>query len=217
MKLIFDFDYTLADSSSGSVECINYAIKKMGYALPSTKKAKATIGLSLKHTFFSLVKSNSTIKANEFSRLFVERADQVMAEKTILFDGVIQLFNKMKKYDIRYAIVSTKYRYRIQDILKRNNLDKYPDIIIGGEDVANHKPAPDGIFKVLKYWDSSKNEVIFIGDSITDAKTARNANVSFRAILSGVTSLNDFAEYKVDKFYDGIFQLINDKEIFQQF
>ena len=28
--LLFDFDYTLADSSLGAVDCINFALKEMG-------------------------------------------------------------------------------------------------------------------------------------------------------------------------------------------
>ena len=34
-----------------------------------------------------------------------------------------------------------------------------------------------------------------IGDSTTDAKTARNAGVAFVAVLTGVTKREDFAEY----------------------
>jgi len=29
--VFFDFDYTLADSSKAVIECINYALQKMGY------------------------------------------------------------------------------------------------------------------------------------------------------------------------------------------
>ena len=34
--VLFDFDYTLADSSQGAIECINFALAEMG--LPSNSE-----------------------------------------------------------------------------------------------------------------------------------------------------------------------------------
>jgi phosphoglycolate phosphatase-like HAD superfamily hydrolase len=36
--IVFDFDYTLADSSAGAVECINFALGRMGLpAVPAER------------------------------------------------------------------------------------------------------------------------------------------------------------------------------------
>jgi phosphoglycolate phosphatase len=51
---IFDFDYTLADSSEGCVECVNFAFQEMGLDRHSNEKICRTIGLSLKETFLTL-------------------------------------------------------------------------------------------------------------------------------------------------------------------
>ena len=46
--VLFDFDYTLADSSKGAISCINYALDKLGLDTVSDEIACRTIGLSLK-------------------------------------------------------------------------------------------------------------------------------------------------------------------------
>ena len=63
---------------------------------------------------------------------------------------------------------------------------------IGGEDVENLKPDPEGLIKVLSNLGVFSAEAIYVGDSLIDAKTAKEANVPFVAVLSGVTSSDSF-------------------------
>ena len=41
--VIFDFDYTLADSSQGALDCINFALDEMGLDQVSAEAACRTI------------------------------------------------------------------------------------------------------------------------------------------------------------------------------
>lgn len=56
--VIFDFDYTPADSSGGIVECIDYALAGMGLACATRDAACRTIGLTLQETFIKLAGRN---------------------------------------------------------------------------------------------------------------------------------------------------------------
>jgi phosphoglycolate phosphatase len=75
--ILFDFDYTLADSSKGAIRCINYALEKMGLDKVSDELACKAIGLSLNNTFLELCDENEINKINEFSRLFIKHADEI--------------------------------------------------------------------------------------------------------------------------------------------
>ena len=55
-----------------------------------------------------------------------------------------------------------------------------------------HKPAPDSLLLAMENLDVSRQEVIYVGDSITDAKTAEAAEVEFVAVLSGTTTPKEF-------------------------
>ena len=52
--VVFDFDFTLADSSAGAIECISFAFQEMGLPRPLPEPIKATIGRSLADTFRTL-------------------------------------------------------------------------------------------------------------------------------------------------------------------
>jgi phosphoglycolate phosphatase len=205
--IIFDFDYTLADSSHGVVECINYALENLGLPAVSAEEACRTIGLSLPNTFLTLTGQEQRASSDEFVRLFIKRADEVMADMTVLFEAVPQTVRLLKKRGHKLGIVSTKFRYRIETILKREGLSDVFDVVIGGEDVANHKPDPEGLQMALDRLGCSLVDSLYVGDSFTDAETAQRANVPFAAVLSGTTPRDAFNGYSVYKFLESVSEL----------
>jgi len=76
---------------------------------------------------------------------------------------------------------------QIQDrgYIKKGQTLQYFDVIVGGEDVAAHKPDPEGLLKAISMVGCQKEEVLFVGDSTVDARTAKNAGVDFVAVLTG--------------------------------
>ena len=69
-SIIFDFDYTLADSSRGIAECLNHALTRMGLPIVSCELARRMIRLSLSDAFQALAGSQPMTRFEEFVRLF---------------------------------------------------------------------------------------------------------------------------------------------------
>lgn len=195
--ILFDFDFTLADSSKGVEECVSYGFDMLKLPIPSTKEIFKTIGLSLKETFLKLAGNQYKNKAEAFTRFFIQKADEVMADFTIMFEDVYDVIQILKNHGITLGIISTKFRYRIESILIRENLLEYFDIIIGAEDVINHKPNPESLLLAINKLNFSHSRTLYIGDSITDAETAKRAGVTFVPVLSGMTSKESFEKYKI--------------------
>jgi len=193
--IIFDFDYTLGDSSKGAVECIGYALETMGKAPHSWDECCATIGLSLADTYESLTGDIAPESIATFHRLFVERADQIMASSTELYDGVRDLVIRLATSGIVLGILSTKFRYRIRQILDRYEVTEQFAVIIGGEDVENHKPDPEGLRLLLSEINRKPEQVVLVGDSLTDAKTALRGGIDFIAVLTGTTTAAQFSAF----------------------
>ncbi len=202
--IIFDFDYTLADSSKGVVQCINYAFDSMGEPSRSWDECCATIGLSLPDAYESLTGDKAPEKVAAFRRLFAEKADQVMTPNTELYPGVSDLVRRLASQGLVLGIVSTKFRYRIGQILDRHGLTGHFDVIVGGEDVENHKPDPEGLQLFLSKASMTAGQVVFAGDSLTDAETALRGGVDFVAILTGTTSADQFAAYTPKALLDSV-------------
>lgn len=85
--IIFDFDYTLGDSTNGIALSINYALEKLGYAAPNIVDIKKSIGLFLTETYFALASNDNLYEAEQFVALFKEKADSVMIFNTELYAG----------------------------------------------------------------------------------------------------------------------------------
>lgn len=206
--IIFDFDFTLADSSKGVVKCVNYALKKLNFSEFADEEIKKTIGLTLDQTFVKLAGEPHLDKIEKFKYYFIEKADEVMTNNTILFTETPSVIKFLHSKSIKLGIVSTKFRYRIVNILSREALLDYFKVIIGGEDVQTLKPNPIGLLEAIKKLNLSVSQIIYIGDSVTDAETARRAGVSFMAVLSGVTFRNDFKNYPVTKFLNDLSEIL---------
>ena len=119
-----------------------------------------------------------------------------MVDGTVVFPEVADTLDALSRDGASLGIVSTKYRHRIQAILGRDNLLDLFDLIVGGEDVPVHKPDPGGLLAAVERFDVSPTTVLYIGDSATDAETARRAGTPFAAVLTGVTPPDVFHPYR---------------------
>jgi phosphoglycolate phosphatase len=195
-SILFDFDYTLADSSPGVLDCANHALEGLGLPTTTREDVNRTIGLSLPETLVHLAGEEYRWRSGEFHRLFVERANEVMADFTTVFVEATEVIASLRGEGISLGIVSTKFRYRIEAILSREGLLDLFDVIVGGEDVERHKPDPEGLLTAIKRLGCSVSEALYIGDSVIDAEAARRARVPFVAVLSGKTPMEAFKGYE---------------------
>jgi phosphoglycolate phosphatase len=200
--LIFDFDYTLADSSRGVESCINYALQKLGSPPVSYETACQTIGFSLEETYAQLT-GNPASQGSEFRRLFIERAEDVMVQGTFMLDGIPEAIETLRE-GFTLGIVSTKFRRRIEAILDREGMRDPFAVIVGAEDVTRHKPNPESLLLALDQLDISPLEAVYIGDSLVDATAAQSAGVRFIAVLSGVTEKEAFQGFDVLQILEGV-------------
>lgn len=206
--IIFDFDYTLGDSSKGIILSINYALEKMGYTKAMEDEIIKTIGMSLAKTYETLIGQNNQEEIKIFEKYFKEKADKVMVSNTCLYNGVTKLLGDLHNKGLKIAIATTKYHYRINQILKANNACHFIDDIVGGEDVTMPKPSPEGIYKIKEKFQVNLKEILYIGDSIVDAETAKAAGTDFIAVLTGVTEPEEFKKYSCLDIINHVAELV---------
>ncbi len=192
---MFDFDYTLGDSSTGVIEAANYALTGMGLSPASEDAICATIGLSLENSLVALAGEKHRPRAEEYIRFFVEKADEVMADSTVLYDFVPGVLAELKERRVAMGIVTQKFKTRIDTILARDGLEGVFDVIVGADTAPELKPHPGGLLSAVSQLGSTPAQALYVGDSGTDAETARRACVPFLAVLTGVTPREAFDDY----------------------
>ena len=67
----------------------------------------------------------------------------------------------------------------IHHLLKYFNIDIYFDYLVTCNDVATPKPSPEGLHKILKYFNKTNEQALYIGDSIIDKMAAENIKIPF--------------------------------------
>jgi phosphoglycolate phosphatase len=206
--ILFDFDYTIADSSAGVIECVNACLRELRLPLASPESIRRTIGMSLPRTFVTLAGEQHAAKAEAFTAGFKRRADQVMAALTTVYPQVGPVVRELKRRAIRVGIVSTKFRYRIEQTLRREGMGDLFDMIVGGEDVSEPKPAPQGIEQAMTALRLTPSDILYVGDTTIDAETAARARVAFLAVLSGVTPRHEFSKHSTVGIVDDLGQLL---------
>lgn len=192
---LFDFDYTLADSSKGIVLCFRHVLNLHGYTGITDEEIKRTIGKTLEESFSILTGVTDADTLAAYKKEYVKAADQHMTVNTFLFPETLSVLTQLKKDGARIGIISTKYRYRIMELLSQKLPAQFLDIIVGGEDVKTPKPSPEGLLFAIEHLSVQKEETLYIGDSTVDAETAQAAGVDFMGVLHGATTRSELEAY----------------------
>ena len=153
---LFDFDYTLADSSRGIVLCFRNVLNRNGYAEVTDDEIKRTIGKTLEESFSILTGVTDTRRLADFRAAYVKEADTHMTVNTFLFPETEAVLTALKASGARIGIISTKYRFRIRELLDQHFPEGFIDIIVGGEDVKAAKPSPEGLLFAIEQLHTDK-------------------------------------------------------------
>ena len=192
---LFDFDYTLADSSRGIVKCFRIVLTRHQYLTVTDEAIKRTIGKTLEESFSILTGITDLGTARSFPTGIQIGSRCTHECEHRLFPDTLSTLKELKKRSARIGIISTKYRFRILSFLEEYQPEDFLDIVVGGEDVKAAKPSPEGVKFALEHLRSTPKETLYIGDSIVDAETARNAGVDFAGVLNGMTTADELRAY----------------------
>jgi HAD superfamily hydrolase (TIGR01548 family) len=115
-----------------------------------------------------------------FQKLFLgDGADGlILRERWVARPGVLEKLNQR----FRLAIFSGRPKPEVELTLNRFAPHLPFDPIVGMYDVANHKPAPEGLLKIRDV--SGDAELYYIGDTPDDARCARAAGVPFIGVAA---------------------------------
>ena len=202
--VLFDFDFTLADSSAGVVECFAYGFERVGLPNVEPERVRRTIGLTLDEALRILHGVDDPLVVRAFFDAFRERAADVMVANTRFLERAVEAVQSCRDAGVATAICSTKKRSHIEGVLERDGVASLFDVVIGHDDVAAAKPAPDALHAALARLDVGTDRALYVGDHPVDAEAATRAGVAFVAVLTGPSQREEFADHRVHAFLASI-------------
>lgn len=100
----------------------------------------------------------------------------MLREQWVARPGALEKLNEQ----FRFALFTGRPKWEAELTLKRFAPDLVFDPIVGMDEVENRKPAPDGLLRILQ----RERELLYIGDTVDDARCARAAGVRFIGIAA---------------------------------
>jgi phosphoglycolate phosphatase len=186
--VLFDFDYTLVDATEGNLECLNHALAAVGVPVAERAAGLAATGLSIREL---LVRFHGGVVSEalhaQFTECFVKRADEVMLDRIVVYPEVPDVLRSLRAQGVSLGIVSTKYRRRLEGVLRRDGLSELFSVVVGGDDVERHKPHPEGLERAARSLELSPAACLYVGDHAVDAEAAQRAGMHFVAVATGFT------------------------------
>jgi AHBA synthesis associated protein len=108
-----------------------------------------------------------------------------LADQVRLFPGVAALLSELRRRGYRTAIATGKAGDRARHLLRTLDVLHHFDHVIGSDEVARAKPAPDIVLRALELLGARPEEAMMLGDASTDIAAARAAGVDTVAALWG--------------------------------
>ena len=204
----FDFDYTLANSERGIIDCVRHTLKKLDYKDVSDDLIRRTIGMPLKEAAVIATGESDKEKVELFFSTFLEFSDTYMTVGTEFYPDTLDVLRELKRRGKNIAKVSSKRSQRIAEKFALEKASDLVDLIIGNNEVENLKPAPDGLLIAMKEFGIDKSDVLYTGDSIIDAEAAKRGSIDFAAVTTGVTPSEAFAPYPHVKIMRNLSELL---------
>ncbi|MCD8004937.1 MAG: HAD family hydrolase [Oscillospiraceae bacterium] len=193
--ILFDYDYTLGDSTEPIVSSFTAALGEMGWPAPERQAVRLTIGHTLQDAYTMVTGDSQEQQREEFYRRFRAHSVPIMARDTRLLPGAAELLTWLAGRNIPCGVVSTKSRDVLEQIFLRQGLREKLALIVGAQDVRRAKPDPEGLLLALEQLGLGPERVLYCGDTALDAQAAQAAHLPFCAVLNGTTPAAAFEAF----------------------
>ena len=194
--ILFDLDGTLVDTAPDLMRAHNYVMKKFGYPTKSTEEIRNLVGQGagamLGRSIWGQAKKefgkvqDEKIK-KEMVKDFVDFYGKNIVNESKLIDGVKDFLIWSKNNNISMAVCTNKQEHLAIDLLKKIGIYDFFEYVAGHNTFDYCKPDPRHLTTVIEILDGDLKKSIMIGDSETDANSAKAADIPMILLKYGYT------------------------------
>ena len=177
--VLFDLDGTVVDSGGIILASMRHATRTvLGRDIADEALMAAVGGPGLEHQ----MRSFGPEHVEELIRVYREH-NEPLHDELRSFLGMDDVLVALKEQGRKLGIVSAKRRRTVELAFANVEIGHLFDVVVGGDEHENQKPAPDLLLLALDRLEATRAEAAYVGDSPFDMQAARAAGM--RAI--GVT------------------------------
>ena len=198
MIIIFDLDGTLLNTIDDLGYACNYALEKTGYPTFPISAYPAKVGNGINNLIRRALPEAERTEANimRVREYFVPYYNEHNCDFTRPYDGMPEVLAELKAQGHKLAVASNKYQAATEKIVNHFFPGVF-DVIFGEREGVERKPNPQIVFDILAILNDkmvNDKNVNYIGDSLVDYETAKNASVPFVACSWGFVAREKLVE-----------------------
>ena len=185
---IFDLDGTVLDTAPSIAHFGNLALQKHGIEPIDIKEYSYFAGDGAKVLVQRMLHYRGCYSEGLHASVFKIYNEMYNADvtcKTVIFDGLKEVLDRLKSDGYRFAIVSNKPDFAAKAVAYALYGEGYFERVIGQKEGSALKPNPGEVFAVIKELGARTANCVYIGDTDTDMKTGKNANLYTVGVLWG--------------------------------
>lgn len=177
--VIFDLDGTLINTIEDIANANNRMLQQFSYPLHPLVKYIQWIGNGAAKLVYSSLPSNiaNGKGAEEYLQIYKKNYTERLCVKSAPYRGITEVLDFLTTSNIPMAINTNKPDDLASAVVDHYFADwKFTDVV-GKSDAVPHKPNPTGALNIASRFKCKPEEIVFIGDSYVDMKTALAANM----------------------------------------
>ncbi len=197
--IIFDLDGTLIDSLTDIALCMNEVLEKLNYPTHDINKYNYFVGDgALVLTQNALPKNSSQEEINKVLEHFKELYDLGIHNNTKPYEGIRELLRALESSVLKVGILSNKPHAFTLKYAQKFFSDFTLEEVHGQKENVPKKPHPAGALDIANAFRLKPCEIVYVGDTATDIKTAKNAGMQSIGVLWGFRTKEELVENGAD-------------------
>ena len=207
--IVFDFDGTIADTCHTIVATMQSTMRIMNLPVADIDTCKSTIGLPLKSCFAQIyphLDDDVLDKCTATYRDIFNKNKELIPPS--LFPNVKSTLHTFNDLGITLSVASSRSYGSLVELIEKLGIGNYISYVVGADNVAKAKPAPDPVLKTLQALNIKAENAIVVGDMPVDIMMGSSAHTLTCGITYGNSSRQQLAAAKADYIIDGISQLL---------
>lgn len=195
MIIIFDLDGTLLNTIDDLGYACNYALEKTGYPTYPISAYLAKVGNGINNLIRRALPEAERTEENirRVRAYFVPYYNDHNCDYTRPYDGMPEVLKQLKAQGHQLAVASNKYQAATEKIVNHFFPNLF-DVILGEREGVERKPNPQIVLDILSTLNIKHSTLLYIGDSLVDFETAKNAGVPFVACSWGFVKREQLLE-----------------------
>lgn len=198
---IFDLDGTVLDTVESIAHYGNYALEQHGVETIPSAEYKFLAGNGIANLIKNMLNFRNAYSEELYEKVYRTYDDAYNANvsyKSKIFDGLKETLDAIKAQGIKLAIVSNKPDFAARTVVKEIYGENYFSFVTGQTPGGPLKPDPAVVLNVLKEFGVEKCECIYVGDTSTDMKTGKNADLYTVGVLWGFRGRQELLDNGAD-------------------